>query len=83
MALTDDGDVWTWGYGGREQNFVMDLLFQSIGALGHGDTKTRYAPTPVEALRAFPPIEFLSSGHRFVCAINKQKEIYNWGKGGK
>ena len=42
VALTQDGDVWTWGYGGREQNMVMDLFFLQVGALGHGDNKTRF-----------------------------------------
>lgn len=41
VALTSDGDVWTFGYGGREQNMLMDLLFLKVGALGHGDLKTR------------------------------------------
>ena len=27
IALTEDGDVWTWGYGGREGNFLMDIIF--------------------------------------------------------
>lgn len=51
VAITNDGDVWTWGWGGKEQNFLMDLLFLQVGALGHGDSKTRYTPTPVKCLR--------------------------------
>ncbi len=82
VALTHDGDVWTWGYGGREQNFLMDLLFLKVGALGHGDLKTRYTPTPVEALRKLPPITKITSGFQFVTVINKNNELYNWGKGG-
>ncbi len=27
VALTDDGDVWTWGWGGRSTNWFVDLLF--------------------------------------------------------
>lgn len=37
MALTEDGDVWTWGYGGREWNWLMKLFTHSTGPLGHGD----------------------------------------------
>lgn len=27
VALTHDGDVWTWGYGGRSSNFLVNLVF--------------------------------------------------------
>jgi len=23
MALTHDGDVWTWGWGGKQRNIIM------------------------------------------------------------
>jgi len=36
IALTDDGNVWTWGYGGKDG--LMNSWFrQEIGALGHGE----------------------------------------------
>lgn len=59
----------------------MDLLFLQVGALGHGDNKTRYSPTPVEMLRQLPPIKHISCGHRFVNAVNVNNQLYNWGKG--
>lgn len=59
----------------------MDLLFLKVGALGHGDLKTRYTPTPVEALRKLPPIRKIASGFQFVTVINQKNEMYNWGKG--
>jgi len=57
MVLTEDGDVFTMGYGGRNTNFLINLFFSSIGALGHGDNKHRHSPTPVKTLREFPPIK--------------------------
>jgi hypothetical protein len=50
----------------------MNLLFQRIGALGHGDTKIRFTPTPVEALRKYPPIKKITSGLHFMNALNKE-----------
>lgn len=37
MALTHDGDVWTWGWGGKGRNVFMQQFFAFAGALGHGD----------------------------------------------
>lgn len=51
MALTTDGDVWTWGFGGRQLNFFLSIFFSRVGPLGHGDFKSRFTPTPVESLR--------------------------------
>ena len=36
MALTEDGNVWTWGYAGKKGMFNW-MYTQEIGALGHGD----------------------------------------------
>lgn len=30
FKILDDGDVWSWGYGGRSTNFLVDLLFSCI-----------------------------------------------------
>jgi hypothetical protein len=73
IALTEDGDCWTWGnilfylnkhkkkgYGGKEVNMFLNLFLTTIGALGHGDVKTRYTPVPVEALRQMPPVTHIS-----------------------
>ena len=47
MALTDDGNVWTWGYGGKAGMFNW-LYTQEVGALGHGDIKPTFVPKKVE-----------------------------------
>jgi alpha-tubulin suppressor-like RCC1 family protein len=46
MALTDDGSIWTWGYGGKEGYFNW-MYSQEIGALGHGDVKPHFMPKRV------------------------------------
>lgn len=56
IALTEDGDVWTWGYGGKDVNMLLNLFYTPVGSLGRGDVKTRYTPVPVESLRKLPPI---------------------------
>lgn len=36
IALTDDGNVYTWGYAGKKGYFNW-MYSQEVGALGHGD----------------------------------------------
>lgn len=50
----------------------MNLLFQRIGALGHGDTKTRFTPTPVEELRKYPPVKRITTGLHFMNVLNNE-----------
>lgn len=47
MALTDDGNVWTWGYAGKEGYFNW-MYSQETGALGHGDKEPMFVPKKVE-----------------------------------
>ena len=46
VALTDDGCVYTWGYGGK-QGFFNWLYTQEVGALGHGDKTNHMIPKKV------------------------------------
>lgn len=46
-ALTDDGSVYTWGYGGKT-GFFNWMYTQEVGALGHGDKKHHFHPKKVE-----------------------------------
>ena len=36
VVLSEDGDVYTWGYAGK-QGFFNWMYTQEVGALGHGD----------------------------------------------
>lgn len=60
---------------------LLNLLFLQVGALGHGDFKTRYTPTPVKALRSLPPFKSIQCGLRFTMAVNADDVLYGWGKG--
>lgn len=47
VALTEDGSVYTWGYGGKT-GFFNWMYSQEVGALGHGDKKHTFVPKKVE-----------------------------------
>lgn len=47
MALTDDGNIWTWGYAGKKGMFNW-MYSQEIGALGHGDKEPQFLPKLVK-----------------------------------
>ena len=47
MALTDDGNVWTWGWAGKKSTFFW-MVSQEIGALGHGDLDTHMKPKRID-----------------------------------
>ncbi|KAL4446187.1 hypothetical protein ABPG74_021726 [Tetrahymena malaccensis] len=81
MALTHDGDVWTWGWGGKGRNIIMQQFFSFAGALGHGDQKHHYSPQPVQALRKLPQVKSISGGLYFALAMNVDNELYYWGRG--
>jgi alpha-tubulin suppressor-like RCC1 family protein len=47
IALTEDGNVWTWGYGGKAGTFNW-MYSQDVGALGHGDKTHQFYPKRIE-----------------------------------
>lgn len=47
IALTEDGNVWTWGYAGKKGMFNW-MYTQEVGALGHGDKESVFMPKRVE-----------------------------------
>ena len=42
LALTEDGNLWSWGYGGKKSWFNKEA-----GGLGHGDVESRFTPKKV------------------------------------
>lgn len=48
MALTDDGNVWTWGWSGKQPGLFNWMVTQEIGALGHGDYDTHMYPKRID-----------------------------------
>jgi len=69
MALTADGDVYTWGQGGS---------FYKPGVLGHGDSKTLDRPKRIERLAN---IKQISAGLRHSLALDDDGKVYSWGFG--
>jgi alpha-tubulin suppressor-like RCC1 family protein len=47
LVLTEDHEVYTFGYGGKEGYFSW-LVAQEVGALGHGDRKPYFIPKKVK-----------------------------------
>ena len=65
VALTDKGEVYTWGGG-------------LLGQLGHGDYFRQTLPIKVANL-ADSEIVQLSCGKRHTAAINADGVLYTWG----
>ena len=40
MALTEDGEVYSWGWGGRKINMLMKIFMNPVGPLGHGNNSS-------------------------------------------
>lgn len=78
-ALSEDGEVFTWGWGGT---FVT-----GAGALGHGDLEHQWRPKEIE----FPGVDTasgrglkvksLASGKSHMLAIGDEGEVWSWGNG--
>ena len=67
IAITADGAVWSWGYGG-------------LGKLGHGDSQNQFLPKKVEAL-AGQRVVAVSAGSSHSLAITADGAVWSWGGG--
>tara|TARA_B110001452_G_scaffold11041_1_gene9183 strand:+ start:3615 stop:8069 length:4455 start_codon:yes stop_codon:yes gene_type:complete len=68
IALSEGGDIFTWGIGER-------------GQLGHGDLENRKTPTPVLALQGFE-IGSIAAGEAHSLASSRDGEkAWGWGAG--
>lgn len=65
LVLTDNGEVWSWGWGAH-------------GQLGLGDTKDRDVPTIIPELSR-EDVCYLSCGDRHSFAITKDGRVFGWG----
>ena len=80
MALTDDGNVWTWGYAGKKGLFNW-MYTQEIGALGHGDKELQFVPKKVNFEGDNVKIKSISAGLYHCNALTEDGELYTWGRG--
>ena len=65
LVLTEDDEVWSWGWGAH-------------GQLGLGDTQDRELPTVISELSG-QKIVALSCGDRHSFAVTKAGRVYGWG----
>jgi Bacterial Ig-like domain (group 2)/Regulator of chromosome condensation (RCC1) repeat len=70
-GLTTAGDAYCWGANATVSGY------NSLGALGVGDTLNRYAPTAVLAGLKFKQIE---AGWGTTCAVTVAGDAYCWGR---
>lgn len=66
-ALTNQGQMYTWGGGDK-------------GQLGHGDENNQNLPVVIEALRGKKVIK-MSSGMHHTMALLDNGDVYSWGSG--
>lgn len=81
IALTSDGNVWTWGYGGKK-GFFNWMYTQEIGALGHGDIEPNFVPRKVKffeenGLKALQ----VAAGNYHCAVVCDDGNLYTWGRG--
>lgn len=71
-ALTANGEVYTWGWGGSFVN--------GQGALGHGNKKSVSRPTRVEALRG-EFVRQIECGPYHTIVVAESGSVFSWGRG--
>jgi alpha-tubulin suppressor-like RCC1 family protein len=80
-ALTEDGSVYTWGYGGKV-GFFNWMYTQEVGALGHGDKKPYFMPKKVDFFEKNNiKIKKITAGLYHTIAVSENDEVYSWGRG--
>ena len=79
MALTNAGDVLSWGYGGG-CGFLSGIFpfLNKKSALGHGNSNNYLVPTLIEELRF--PVKQIAAGCNFSVALADSGKLYGWGE---
>ena len=71
VALSEEGHVFTWGYGEN-------------GQLGHNDDDDQLAPRQLEPGRfGGEKVVFVAAGGRHTVAVTAWGNLYSWGNGGR
>lgn len=78
-ALTDTGDVYTWGRGFEGQTgHASKALDAETNAI---ITSVQLLPKCVSAF-VKDPVSSISCGHNFTCVVTKSGGVWSWGEGG-
>lgn len=81
IALTNDGGVWTWGYGGKKGMFNW-MYSQDVGALGHGDKESLFLPKRVKYFDENEiKVNQVEAGLYHCNVLTEDNKIYTWGRG--
>lgn len=73
-AVSDEGDVYTWGWGGS--------WMSGNGGLGHGNTLTQPRPALVETLSdAGVKMSHVAVGSNFMYGLSSSGKVFSWGHG--
>lgn len=82
IALTEKGEVYTWGFGRKRLNLLMKMFMNPAGPTGHGVNipEAITKPTKVKALEGHN-IQRIAAGRNFCIVFNDKNEVYNWGNG--
>lgn len=80
-ALTEDGSIYTWGYGGKA-TFFNWMVTQEVGGLGHGDKTHHFNPKKVEFFEKNGiKVKSVHAGLYHTIALTKDGDLYSWGRG--
>jgi len=73
-ALDEDGNLYTWGWGGS--------FFSGAGALGLGDSSNESKPVLVESLADEGiRLQSIDSGEQHMIALDEKNQVWAWGAG--
>lgn len=78
MALTDSGNVFSWGYTGRSSLFGCGF-FGVASPLGHGisDASTSKSPKQIENINN---VQQIAAGSDFSIALANDGKLWGWGQ---
>ncbi|XP_071450243.1 probable E3 ubiquitin-protein ligase HERC1 [Hetaerina americana] len=68
LALTEDGQVYSWGDG-------------DYGKLGHGNLSIQKLPKPITGSLSGKVVKTIHAGYRHSAAVTEDGELYTWGEG--
>lgn len=75
--MTEGGDVYAWGYGGRIGGIWNYLsLLRRDSPCGLGETNDVLTPTLVEEVSG---VQQISAGSDFSLAVGSDGKVYGWG----